>query len=565
MEKVTKSPPIKPTATVIQPQWTAKMYPPKPGRDHLGLGSVSSDQILPSLSPGINVLTFHPRYHSFYAFLLDEFWRRDRPRCRDAWIAFFRPREFIFSIGVYLCDRPEHGQMSNVVGGQKTGPLAGRHLAHYDTATHYIKSELGGYGLYYQTVMAELGIIYPGGPGFPLPIDVPSEKGKALAATFRRAVQETTYYRQYFDQDAAQVPIDVIQEYIRWACLCQLQVPSASDRTGVLDAFLHGGFAEAAATRRATFRLFLDLAAQTEGHSLDELAFRQLLYFRSTDGGATYVPSDTVLDTYKRWRLYQAREYYGFALNAMWCYLCDWGLAEGGDLRPVQLSHLWEHIRQGLDFQALAAQFGVPAPSIDADSDVFGLLSWLKHLVGAEAGSFDRECSLGAPLNEDRLYRHALSNRHAPEIMIAGMVTLLATVYLRFSDPDLWLQPEWTISRMGADGRLSVDGFIRTLHSRVRAGRFTIEAFVRWLLRDYVILQHQLVATSKLPDNTFRFQREGDRLRFFQQENALGFMNSQFDAISTTVHELGLCGDLRSSTHAPSQDGRRLLEEGDIL
>jgi hypothetical protein len=56
------------------------MYPNKPGRDHLGLGSVSSDQILPRLSPGINVLTFHPRYHSFYVFLLDEFWRSDRIR-----------------------------------------------------------------------------------------------------------------------------------------------------------------------------------------------------------------------------------------------------------------------------------------------------------------------------------------------------------------------------------------------------------------------------------------------------------------------------------------------------
>jgi len=55
-----------------KPQWIEKMYPGKVGRDHLGLGSVSSDQILPTLSPGINVLTIHPRYHSFYTFLLDQ-------------------------------------------------------------------------------------------------------------------------------------------------------------------------------------------------------------------------------------------------------------------------------------------------------------------------------------------------------------------------------------------------------------------------------------------------------------------------------------------------------------
>jgi len=42
---------------IAQPQWIARMYPAKVGRDHLGLGSVSSDQILPTLSPGVNVLT----------------------------------------------------------------------------------------------------------------------------------------------------------------------------------------------------------------------------------------------------------------------------------------------------------------------------------------------------------------------------------------------------------------------------------------------------------------------------------------------------------------------------
>ena len=67
---------------VTGPFWAAQAYPPRAGQDHLGLGSVSSDRILPRLSPGINVLTIHPRYWSFYAFVLDEFWARDLPRTR---------------------------------------------------------------------------------------------------------------------------------------------------------------------------------------------------------------------------------------------------------------------------------------------------------------------------------------------------------------------------------------------------------------------------------------------------------------------------------------------------
>ena len=64
------------TTMTTTPQWIARMYPPSTGRDHLGITGVSSDQILPSLAPGINVLTYHPRYHSFYVFLLEEFWKR---------------------------------------------------------------------------------------------------------------------------------------------------------------------------------------------------------------------------------------------------------------------------------------------------------------------------------------------------------------------------------------------------------------------------------------------------------------------------------------------------------
>jgi hypothetical protein len=52
------------------PVWGARAFAPKSGQDHLGLGSVSSDRILSALSPGINVLTIHPRYWSFYSWCL---------------------------------------------------------------------------------------------------------------------------------------------------------------------------------------------------------------------------------------------------------------------------------------------------------------------------------------------------------------------------------------------------------------------------------------------------------------------------------------------------------------
>ncbi len=549
----------------IKPQWIEQMYPPKRGRDHLGLGSVSADQILAALSPGINVLTPHPRYHSFYTFLLHEFWKRRRLRSHKAWMQFYRPREFIFSLGAYLCEHKEHGGMDSIVGGQKTAPLARERRDTYNTAFNYIRSDLGGYGLYYRSVIIQLGLIYPGGPGFPYPIDVPSEFGKEVATAFCEAVKNTTYYRDYFDVDNCEVPIDVVHEYIGQACLCQLQLPDTPDRSLLLEAFLHGGPQVESEARRATLRLLLDIAHQTNGHPVNEEGFRQLLYFGHTYHGAAYEPQEVVRNTHRKWRLYQAREYYAFALNAMWCYLCDWGLLQAGDVQSVPLSSFWDHLDTALDFDHLAVRLNASHGGIGTASDFNDLLRWLKRVVGAEETAFDASCTIDSPIHEHRLHDLAVNNPEDPEVMVAGMLTILALILLRFDEPALCLKPEWEISRMGAEGRLSVDGFIKSVRRMLQnKPQITIGEIARWLYADYIMLQHQFVATGKLPDNTFRFVREGDQIRFYRLWNRLSFMDSRFDALSRTVHELGLCGDLYLPNHPLTPDGYRLLAQGDL-
>lgn len=553
-------------APVAHPAWIARMYPGKVGRDHLGLGSVSSDQILPSLSPGINVLTLHPRYFSFYVFLLDEYWRRDLPRSTAGFSAFYRPQECIFSIGAHLCDRREHDRVATIVGAQKTDGLARQALAAYDPGFNYIKSDLGGYGLYYRSVMAELEVIYPGGPKpLPYPLDVPSERGKKLAAAFRKAIQHTRYYRDYLDHPERLVPLEVVHEYISAACLCQSQLDNAPDRKLLLDTFLHRGEARAAAARRNTFRLFLDIAVQTDGNEVSQDAFRQLLYFGAAFGGAVYVPQASVAPTYLRWRLYQAREYYAFALNGLYAHLCDWGLSKHGDLKPIAVEAFWSHLREALNFGPLARVFGLAEPGLGPDSSFARLLAWLRDTVGATEADFDERCRLEAPIHEHRLYWLAYEESAAdPRVFVTSLLVMLALVYLRFGQPLRWLAPEWPIAQMGADGRLSLDSFVKTLHQRLAHKALTIGDIARWLYEEYVIQQHLMVATSKLPENTFRFQREGQRLRFFNLYNRLDFNDSRFEAISTTLHELGLCGDLQLAAHLLTPDGEQLLTTGDV-
>jgi hypothetical protein len=553
----------------VKPQWIARMYAPTTGRDHLGLGSVSSNQILQHLAVGINVLTVHPRYYSFYVFLLDEFWNRTNKnnRTHQRWIEFYRPRAYIYSLATHFCDQHEPDELDKVVGSQKTTGKARETLDEYDTQFNYIKSSLGGYGLYYRTVMDELGIVILDSR---LPhknaIDMPTEKGKEIAAAFREAVEDTQYYRKYFRQNIATIPRGIITEYGRKACLCQLKAQSAPDRRILLGQFLHGisfGFVDNtnAINRHETMRLFLDIADQTDGHEINENTFRQLLYFGEATNGAQYTPRPDIKNTNEQWRLYQLREYYSYALNAMWWYLCEWGLNNRGDIYPVPTAVIWDTLDDWLTFDTLAHKFNLPSPQFTANSPFSDLLEWLQNIVNPD-NEFDKSCSLSSRINENKLYEFAAKDR-SPDACMAGMSLMLGLTALRFMESPYRKSDNWKlISGMGHDGRRSVEDFMRQLGRKLKESNPTIKDIVQWLLRDYAILQHQIIATSKLPENTFRFRREGNGIIFFPHYNALEFRDSRFSAISTTVHELGLCGNFRKPKHPLTGDGVRLLERG---
>ena len=443
---------------IVRAQWTEKLYPPGRGQDHLGLGSVSSDQILPKLSPGIVVQTVHPRYWSFYTFLLDEFWRRDLPRTRGDFSRFHRPREAIFAVGAHLCDRPEHprdGQMQAIVGSVKAGALAREEPAVYDAQFNYIKEALGGYGLYYSASIAAMGLTLPALSGAGLPFDTPTPEGRILASAFRKAIAETTYYREYFDNEAAQVPGEVVLEYIRAACLCQLQTDHAPDRPLLRDVFLHAGSAPESAQRRATMRLLLDLARQTAGHALTEDRFRQLVYYQADTDGAAWTPLHPNIRTARRWRLYQAREYYSFALNRLWRYLAEWGqtlIAADGD--PIPLADWWTHVDQALNFAPLAALLGIEAPRLDRTSTVAELVGWAGTAAHA-GGDLDSAWDVSAPVTEQALYR--LASRNNEPAIIPAALTMLALIAVRIGAPAVQAAyaDDWDICLDGGVSRLS--------------------------------------------------------------------------------------------------------------
>ena len=555
------------------PYWTEKMYKPGGGQDHLGLGSVVTDRILPRLSPGINVLTIHPRYWSFYAFVLSEFWKHDLPRTKAALRAWYRPLECIYSIGCSLCTGPDHRgtpigtrRIAGVVAGEPEG---------FDPQFDYMDSTMGGYGLYYATAMQSIGLVALADPRLGLPVDVVTPAGQVVADAFRSVIADTEYYCHWIDRHDELVPRRVAVEYGERACLCRLRDDAALDRPLLVDAFLHRGNAADSHARRESLRFMCELAAQTDGSPVDQGSFRRLVYFGSDYGddatdGPTFVPTADVERTARKWRLYQAREYFNAAVNEMWRRLCCWGLQRNGDAFPVPMAEVLDSIDE-IDFASFAFSIEIKLPrgGLNASSPFQKLVDWVMS-VGAITGQLDDRWDLDAALTEDWIiqwlgYGRASSDA-GPEILAAAL-TLITFVAARLWAPELALvEPaDWFPVVEGGRERLGMQRFLNDLRQRVDAGA-TVGEVARWLTLDYVIAQHERVAAAKLSTtgDTFRFRREAGRLRFFAKDAQVGMNDSRFNALATFLFELGWTGYLYEPDHPLSNEGEEVRSNGDV-
>ena len=555
------------------PYWTERMFLPGGGQDHLGLGSVVTDRILPRLSPGINVLTIHPRYWSFYAFVLDEFWDRDLPRTRAALREWYRPLECIYSVACSLCDGPDHRGapigirlLRSVVAGEADG---------FDPRFDYMDSPMGGYGLYYATVMQSVGLVALADRRLGLPVDAVTPAGRTVAEAFRSAVADTEYYQRWIDRHDEIVPRGVAVEYGRRACFCRLREPDAEDRPLLVDAFLHLGHPREAVARRRTLRFMCELSAQSVAAPVDESSFRRLVYFGADHGGSesdgpTFVPTEWTLRTARRWRLYQAREYFNAAINEMWRRLISWGLQHEGDLFPVPMAEVRGSL-DNIDFASFVSSIGVglPDPGLSAGSSFNELLDWVLS-VGAVSGELDDRWDLSAELTEDAIIEWLGYGRYSTEAggdHLAAALTLLTFVAARLWRAELALvEPaDWFPVVAGGRERLGMQRFLNRLRDFANNGA-TVRDVAEWLTLDYVISQHERVATAKLSTtgDTFRFRREARRLRFFSKGAQVGMNDSRFNALATFLFEFGWCGYLYEEGHSLSEEGEEYRRVGDL-
>jgi hypothetical protein len=521
------------------PEWVDQDdFEVKDGRDPLGLETITTDRIVPRLVPGVLALSTRARYFSFHLFLLDEFTRRTLTPTRENQDIFFRTREFEYGAAVLLC--PRCGQTAAPVGAQSLRGIVRR--AKDDIARGFsVESELGGYGLYYRTPLRDLGLVHQRGTVVDeetLPIDVLSgRRAIRIAAAFRNAIKDTTYYRRYFIGEQP-IPVDVVRDVAHAACLCRLTEAPEEARLvrGALFDDVEGLRPDAVRRRREAFALRLQLAGSEPGVLTDEEAFRQSVWAALEH----HVDDATSLsEAVQRWAALYGKEYYQESLRIVWGAVNRFG-RERCPADGVPPHMFFETIRDELAAGSL--DIGDTQLVVAPDEPTDDVLDRVR--AAADAWSLEELRAL------------ALDSGTC----VAALVLMLS-LYDRLRIVErLPIDAVWyDIALEGGGNQPGLTAFASQLRHHL-ADEPTVGDTLVWLVRRFIVAAHDRIASSKLPDFTFRFRIEDGRLRFYTKPDLVfGFADSRYSALETLGQDMGLW---RNDAGVPvvTPEGRALIE-----
>ncbi|MCC6955204.1 MAG: hypothetical protein IT316_00330 [Anaerolineales bacterium] len=535
---------------LFDPHWTEREYPAGGARDDLGIETLG-EAILADLLPGINNQTSRARYFSFWAWVLRDFIRdTDLTHNQAAFYEWLRRREDALILA-YLAHGCNSGAAGTEIGSdvwangeQNAYPLGWKSLKSVDG---------GAYQLYYRGALLETNVIRR--------IDedahdnLTREVGLPLADAYEQAVKETDYVKRYLD--ASQLRKSDIEEYARHGCLCLLK-DNDLERRRLIDTFFRFDSPDVFAVKRlATLCFFLDAIRQSEGQPLSQADFRATLYFWSYGNHHPYLPTGNFLEPAQRWRAFQLRQYFVYAVES------HWGLF----LHRIQNSRMSEDdyihwLSDELDLGALGREYGLELPTFDANQlTLTSFLDAIRDALPSEAW-LPSPNALNYLLNEHALYLKIRSEKSRLDVQtyLGKAMLMLALIYWR-SQP--WKdQPGWHyLSDSFAAGRMPLESYLRHVDQAVSDG-WTLASWIWWFHRHYLWLQHRRVTLEKLVSrnqDTSKFillYENDDRTPQYQGIGLDGpKMNApRFPSALSILSDVGVI--------EPAGTGYRLLPEG---
>jgi hypothetical protein len=512
----------------------------KEGRDPLGLQTTTMDRLMPFLLPGILELSRRARYFSFHAFLLAEYRDRRMPAEGKALSTFIKRREWDLGLAVQRC--PRHCG-SGPVGARKLGGIA---LGSGPFPRgESVESAFGGYGLYYRSPLVELGIVARAGTLLgekPIPIDVLRETPRAqrLAATFKAAVEHTTYYQRAM-LTSDDLSADVIDEYAEVACLCRLR-DQLDERAAVHDAVFGTDDATPAKTvddalpvteglmplglplsdagvlqRRCSAGHYLSLVEADPRVVRSEAAYREALWSPPAPR------SDRHAAIAGQWSALVAKDVWQEAICSVWSEFCRKGLSH---TRELGRGLTWEETHY------VASELVTGPPVLAATSKT---LLVVKRL---EAGTFVMPDLNGAEVNVGSISLEELRQLTVRlDTTSSGLVTLLELARRIAGRSGLGWE---TAAHIESGWQPSVAAVVAGLRTHQTSDPLVGDT-IWWLVSRFIIPVHERIAYSKLPEFTFRFRWEDGLLRFYDQGiGRFPLAAIRFETLALVTHDLGL-------------------------
>lgn len=480
------------------PQWTTRLTDETVvGEDHLGIeGAAQSYQ--QELVPGIISTTDHARYYSFYCWVLSRFIQGESRLMKDFRGPYFRRHEAAYLLGCYSHHR-ERGGLPGIVGAGTNQYKARGFWEAGDPVSldvNYFGDKLGGFGQYYRPVMETMGLVRP--PERNKLVYRLTDRGEALAQAYGQSVQDTRYAASLAQAgqlttlshaDAA--------EYGQHACLCADALDQGADRPLLLDAFFRFDQTHwTHVSRRLTLGLLLDLVGQSSDVPF-AAGLRSALYLGQFVPERPYQPAEALADIAFRWRMVQIRHSYTSALQALW---------------SVFLDRLRTETNQYFTFEQFMGWAIAHLPPGHSDLPVNDYLDHLCADVGlaaswAEAApDFGSACQAASSVDELTLYDEILSAGRDPAILIPNALQVLGQLFLRHYDLAQQNDPRWL--DMADKPRLPMSHFFTEVSGHLQSPTWRVTDALRWLYRDYLLGQHEIIALQKLRQNeydTFKF------------------------------------------------------------
>jgi hypothetical protein len=430
------------------------------------------------------------------------------------------------------------------VGKQRAGPVARRDVPAFERRES-VESYLGGYGLYYRTPLADLGIVAPAGSLLgdrPTQVDVlvPNERAEALAAAFRSSIADTRYYKDYM-RGIDPIPADVLDELAERACLCRLPEHPNEQR------LLRNVLVEPAERsigveqRRLSFAFFLSLLEMEPGIAGPDAVRSDAAFCSSVWRVFEMRKNEKTARsaTAAQWAALVGKEYMQDALSLIWIAFCRQGRAAQppDGFAPVELDRLIREVLVGADAITLPAA-RVPYEQRTAAS---------AFVAAIDAASHD--------LSLEELRQWAIETDTA----MAGLA-LLVGLFARMPDAHT-LPEEWSqIGGLASNHQPGLLG-LRTRLTQHIEGKPSLADTMVWLVHRCILSAHESIAYSKLPDFTFRFRWEHGRLRFYDlDDERFGLADIRRESMAWISKDIGLwerCADVAQLTAV----GRQFLAQ----